>query len=113
MDSKRIRLLQGILLVFTVLVSLEYFFLTSLTLHFSVNELVLLHLLVKLLSEHSTKSLCTTSHELLGDLVFSRLVLISLLVDFIVNLLELFFTLEFSLSTSALFSSHELLLHLV
>jgi hypothetical protein len=112
-DSKRIGLLERILLVFTVLGSLEYFFLTSLTLHFSVDKLVLLHLLVKLLSEHSTKSLFTTSHELLGDLVLSKLVFISLLVDLRINLLELFFTLEFSLSTSALFSSHELLLHLV
>jgi len=78
-----------------------------------MDEVVLFHLRVEFLSEHSTKAFITATHKLLGNHSLVTVVLISLFVNVNINLLEILFTLQFSLSTSALLSSLELLLHLV
>lgn len=86
-------LLKVSLVGVTGLLGFECLFFTSLAFHLLVDKVVLLHLGVQLLSEHGTKSLLATTHKLLGNLGLLSVVMISLLVDFRINFLELFFTL--------------------
>lgn len=93
--------------------SLEGFFLASLAFHLSVDEVVLLHLDLHLLSKHSAKSTLLTANQLLSDHVLIRVVLLGLSIYVSVNIFEVLFTLQFSLSTSTLLSGLKFLLHLV
>jgi len=78
-----------------------------------VNDVVTFHLLVKLLGEQSTCSFITTTEKALSDFSFVHSVNFSLLINLLINFFEFRLALQLSLSTSALFTRLELLLHFV